>query len=54
MIVPITINTVAKNPIGDRKIRLASLSGSRKVRTDSLTVDFGTAAARIISNSMAV
>ena len=50
---PITINTVPKKHMGERKIRLESLFGSRNVRTSWATVDFGVAPARITTNSMA-
>ena len=54
IVAPATIITVARKHMGERKIRLGSLFGSKNVRTCSTTIDCGAAAAaRIIVNSMA-
>ena len=50
---PITINTAPRKDMGERKIRLESLFGSRNMRTCWATVDFGAVDARITANSMA-
>ena len=51
---PVTIITVARKHMGERKIRLGSLFGNKNVRICSANIDCGVAtAARIIVNSMA-